>query len=154
MTASLILAAGLFAAAPEPPAADSPHAVYADYFVSNKAGLAGAETFLVITRPAVFDSYFQLAPPVGGGKRTPLPADAFDKGPVAAAVKRGTVAYTFKVAGVTLAGDTATVRYTADAQGAAGTATFASPLIVTLPKAATKVVFVENGKEVGTAEAK
>jgi len=34
-----------------------------------------------------------------------------------------------------------------------GTATFASPLVVAVPKGKiTKVVFVENGKEIGSAK--
>ena len=49
-------------------------------------------------------------------------------------------------------GDTLTVTFKSEA-GKPGTANFASPLVVAVPKGKiAKVVFVENGKEIGTAK--
>ncbi|HEY1190171.1 MAG TPA: hypothetical protein VGE74_21170, partial [Gemmata sp.] len=103
-----------------------------------------------------FDKVFAARPPLMGGKKAKvLPAGAFDKHFVAAVVKRGNAITTYAVKTVTLDKDgTVYVQYEATA-GPAGTATFASPLVVSVPKAgAKKVTFVENGKTVGTVEVK
>ena len=92
---------------------------------------------------------------MGGKKVTAVPADAFDKQFAAVVIKRGPAVTTYRVEAVTLDKDgTLYVQYKADA-GPAGTATFASPLIVTAPKeGAKRVAFVENGKAAGSAEVK
>jgi hypothetical protein len=124
------------------------------YFESNKSGLTGESSYLVFTNKAAFGKVFQATPPVGGKKRTYLPADAFESGIVAAVVKRGNRVWTYKVTGVDFCKGKATVTYEAKA-GPEGSATFASPLIVTVQsRESNRVVFVENGKEVSTVNVK
>jgi hypothetical protein len=129
-------------------------AVHDGQFEKNNAGLKGDQSFLLITTRAGFDKVFGAAF-VMGKKPNVVPKDAFDTRVVAATIKRGNAVTTYEVQKVTLDKDgTLYVRYTATA-GPPGTATFASPLIVTAPKdKVKKVAFVENGKTAGTAEAK
>ncbi|QJW92766.1 hypothetical protein [Frigoriglobus tundricola] len=131
------------------------YTVYDGYFEKNNAGLKGDASFLALTDKDAFDKVFAARPPLMGGKKAVLLAnDTFDKHLVAAVVKRGNAITTYKVEAVTLDGDTLNVRYKATT-GPAGTATFASPLIVTAPKdKVKKVAFIENGKAAGTAEVK
>jgi hypothetical protein len=142
------------AAAPlpaDPAPAAVPFVVRSGYFEKNTSGLSGPASYLVFADRAAFDAVFQQAPPLmnARAKPNPLPATgAFDSDVVAAVVRRGTSVFEYKVLSVTKLGDTVTVVYSADEKKGAGTATFASPLIVSVPKAA-KVVFVE-GKPVAT----
>jgi hypothetical protein len=127
--------------------------VYDGYFESNKSGLKGEASFLVFTDKKGFDNVFRPTPPLlGGKKKVLLPDNAFEAQLVAAVVKRGDRVWTYKVTGVTHCKGKATITYEAKA-GQAGGATFASPLIVAVARGGlARVVFVENGKEVGTAE--
>ena len=69
-----------------------------------------------------------------------------------AVIHRGNAASTYEVEKLTTEGDTLTVRYKAT-EGKAGTAKFASPMILSVDKGKfKKVVFIENGKEAGSAE--
>ena len=87
-----------------------------------------------------------------GRKTVPVTQATFETSLVAAVVKRGDAVTTYGDAAAYLDGDTVTVTDTAET-GAAGTAKFASPLVVAVPKdKVTTVVFVESGKEVGTAK--
>jgi hypothetical protein len=156
--ATVLLAACLLpAAAPVPPgdgkAKPVEYTVHSGHFEKNTAGLKGEASYLALTDKAVFDQVFGAAF-TSGRKPNVVPQDAFEKKLVAAVVKRGNAPWTYKVEGVTLDGGTLTVKYTAT-QGQAGTATFASPLIVSADRAGVKKVeFVENGKPAGTAEVK
>lgn len=124
---------------------------YTSYFESNKSGLTGDTSYLSFTNPAAFDMIFGKAV-VMGQKSKFLGKDAFDSQIVVAAIKRGKVVWTYKVTSVTADNDTLYVYYEASSK-ASDSATFASPLIVAVNKGKyTKVVFVENGKEVGTAK--
>jgi hypothetical protein len=131
------------------------YTVYSSYFEKNNSGLKGEASFLALTDKDAFDKVFAARPPLMGGKKSVLLAkDVFDKQFVAAVVKRGNAITTYAVEKVTLDGDTLYVQYKATA-GAAGTATFASPLIVTAPKdKVKKIAFIENGKAAGTADVK
>ncbi len=82
------------------------------------------------------------------GKQNFVPKDAFDKKMVVAVIKRGNAVTEYKVEKVTADDGTLYVKYTAK-MGTAGTATFASPLILSVDKDKyTEVVFLENGKKV------
>jgi hypothetical protein len=117
------------------------------YFLSNKAGIKDPETYLVVTTPDQFTKLFGKGV-VMGKKYNYLPAGAFDSKLVVTTVKKGNQIWTYKVDQVTATAGVLTVQYEAKA-GAAGTATFASPMILSVPKGDYKsVVFVENGKEV------
>jgi hypothetical protein len=125
--------------------------VYSSYFESNKSGLKGDASYLAFTEPKAFDAVFGVAV-VMGKKPSVLAKDAFDSKAVVAVVKRGKAVWTYKVDKVTADGDTLYVQYDATSKED-GSATFASPLIVSVDKGKYKeVVFIENGKKVGTAK--
>jgi hypothetical protein len=124
---------------------------YDGYFEKNNSGLKGDVSYLMFTDKDAFDKVFAARPPLMGGKKPVLlTKDALDKNLVAAVVKRGNAVTTYAVEKVTRDGDTLYVQYKATA-GPPGTATFASPLVVSAPKdKVKKVAFIENGKTVGT----
>ncbi len=131
------------------------HTVYDAYFEKNNSGLKGDTSLLALTDQAGFDKVFAARPPLMGGKKPMLLAkEAFDKQFVAAVIRRGNSITTYNVEKVTLDGDTLYVQYKAT-PGPAGTATFASPLVISASKEKVKkVAFIENGKTVGTADVK
>ncbi len=131
------------------------HTHYTAYFEKNNSGLKGASSFLAITDKAGFDKTFAARPPLMGGKRPVLlPKGTFDKHVVVAVIKRGPSITTYDVQKVTRDGDTLYVQYKATS-GPAGTASFASPLIIGVPKEQVKrVVFIENGKAAGSSAVK
>ncbi|MBY0459110.1 MAG: hypothetical protein K2V38_17375 [Gemmataceae bacterium] len=160
-----LLAACLFAAvtAATPAQADDAakgekvaHTSYDGYFEKNNAGLKGDASYLALTGQEGFDKVFAARPPLMGGKKpTLLEKGAFEKQFVAAVVKRGNAITTYEIQAVKMDKDgTVYVQYKATA-GAPGTATFASPLIISVAKeGAKKVTFIENGKAVETVDVK
>ena len=131
------------------------YTTFPDYFEKNNSGLKGDQSFLVFADKDAFAKVFSLRPPVMGGKKAvAVPNDAFEKKLVFAVISRGNAITTYTVEKVTADGETLYVQYKAE-MGKAGTATFASPLIISADKGkAKKVAFIENGKTVGTAEVK
>ena len=124
---------------------------YSGYFVSNKFEPDAAESFLVITDQERFDQVFGVAF-VMGDKSHRLAKDAFKSNIVAAAIKRGSAIVEYKVEGVTVKDGVVELRYTTT-EKKSDSATFASPLIVSIPKGEYKSVeFVENGKLVKKVE--
>jgi hypothetical protein len=126
------------------------------YFEKNNSGMKGDASFVNLLTMKEFDGVFQAVPPLMGGKRPVLlPADHFDKNFVAVVIKRGPAITTYTVEKVTRDADgNVYVQYKAET-GPAGTAMFASPLIVGVPKEkAKKVIYIENGKTVSTLEVK
>lgn len=122
---------------------------YDSYFESNRSGLTGPESFLVIGDRKKFDETFGVAT-VQRKKPEVLAPDAFDKHVVLAAIHRGNAPWKYEVEGYSVKGDTLTLRYKASST-AGGSARFSSPLIVSVPKGKyTSVVFEENGKKVAT----
>ena len=120
--------------------------VHNGHFEKNDAGLKGDSSYLAFTDREAFDKVFGAA--VTMRKKNFVPKDAFDKKMVVAVIKRGNALTEYKVEKVTADEGTLYVQYTAK-MGAAGTATFATPLIVSLDKDKYKaVVFLENGKKV------
>jgi type II secretion system protein G len=118
---------------------------YSGYFVSNKFEPNAADSFVVITDQDHFDEVFGVAF-VMGDKSHRLPKDAFKSAMVIAPIKRGKSLWDFKVERVTEAKGMVELRYTTT-EKKSDTATFASPLIVAIPKGKyTGVQFVENGK--------
>jgi hypothetical protein len=154
LAASLVLFAGSARAADEAKGEKVEFVLHGGHFEKNNAGLKGDQSFLLFTTREGFDKIFG-AGFVMGKKPNVVPKDAFDKNVVVATIKRGNSLTTYEVEKVTLDTDgTLYVQYKSTA-GAAGTATFASPLIISVPKdKVKKVAFIENGKTVGTAEAK
>jgi hypothetical protein len=131
------------------------HAVYTAYFEKNNSGLTGDASYVALTDRAGFDKTFAARPPLMGGKKPVLlPKGAFDKQFVAAVIRRGNSVTAYELQKVTRDGDTLYVQYKAT-PGPAGSARFSSPLIVGAPKEKVKrVVFIENGKAVGSSAVK
>jgi hypothetical protein len=154
LAVALVLFAGSARSADEAKGEKVEFVVHGGQFEKNNAGLKGDQSFLLLTTREGFDKIFG-AGFVMGKKPNVVPKDAFEKSVVAATIKRGNAITTYEVEKVTLDKDgTLYVQYKA-ATGAAGTASFASPLIISAPKdKVKKVTFIENGKTVGTAEAK
>ena len=124
---------------------------YSGYFVSNKFEPKAPESFVVITDQKEFDKVFGAAF-VMRDKSHRLPKDAFKSLIVVAAIKRGNAAVEYKVDGVTEADGVVEFRYTTT-EKKSDTATFACPLIVSIPKGKyTAIQFVENGKPVKKVE--
>jgi hypothetical protein len=124
--------------------------VYTSYFEKNTSGLTGEASYVALTDQKAFDKVF--GPAATMNKQTFLPKDAFEKKLVVAVIKRGNAVWTYKVDKVTADDDTLYVQYDATSKDGGG-AKFASPLIVSVDKGKyTAVVFIENGKKVGTAK--
>jgi hypothetical protein len=122
------------------------------YFESNKSGLSGAASHLVFTDEKSFHQVFRSVF-VPGGKAKLLSRDAFDKQVVIATIKRGKEVFTYTVEKVTLADGVLELTYRAKGKDGGGSAMFASPLIIAVPKRKYRsVVFVENGKKVATVK--
>ncbi len=118
------------------------------YFEKNTSGLKGESSYLVITDKAKFDEIFSVGFTMGP-KPVLLPSDKDElaKLLVIAAIKRGNSLTTYEIKGVTVADGVVTVDYKATA-GPAGSATFASPMILSIPKdKVKKIIFNENGKK-------
>jgi hypothetical protein len=131
---------------------DVDYDIHSGYFESNKDGLTGDSSYLAFASQKAFDAVFGVAR-VQGNKQRFLPKDAFDSKVVVGAIKRGNAIYDFKVEKVAYADGVLTLQYTATPQESSGTATFATPLIVSVDKAKyDSVAFIENGKKVATAK--
>ena len=129
-------------------------AVQTGHFEKNNSGLKGDSSFLMMKDFDAFEKVFGTVPPLmgGGRKSNPVKKETFEKNLVAAVIKRGTSVTTYTEVGIKVDGETLTVSYKAEV-GPASTATFASPLIVAVPMGKiSKIAFVENGKEAGTAK--
>lgn len=128
-----------------------PYETYSGYFVSNKFESDAAESFVVLTGQEEFDKVFGAAF-VMGDKSRRLAKDAFKSLMVVAAIKRGKAVWEYKVERVTEANGVVELRYTAT-EKKSDSATFASPLIVSIPRGKYVAVrFVVNGKTVKTVE--
>ncbi len=121
-------------AAASSPAAQKPLAfdTYAGYFVKNTFEPAAAASFVVLADQKSFDDVFG-AGFVMNDRSHRLPAQAFDKYIVVAAIKRGKAMWDYKVQAVREAGGVVSLVY-ASTERAGGGAEFAVPLIVSLPK--------------------
>lgn len=133
-----------------PPATPLAFEVYSGYFVSNQFQPDAAASFAVIRDQQTFDRIFGVARVMNDASRR-LPPNAFDSKVVLTAIKRGKALWNYTVTDVTLSSATLTVRYSATPHPS-DSAKFASPLIISIPKADfTQVVFEENGVPVRTA---
>ena len=124
--------------------------VHSGYIEKNNSGLKGEASYLAIKDRETFDKAFEVAFTMGK-KPNVLPVNAFDTRIVVAAIKRGGQVWEYKVEGVTADHATLTVRYGATSKDGSG-AQFASPMVVSVARGPyKKVIFIENGKEVGKA---
>ena len=120
---------------------------YSGYFVLNTFEPKAPQSFAVIGDQELFSKLFGVAM-VMGDRSHRLPKHAFKSKLVVAAIERGHAVWEFKVESVTVDDGVVTLRYTATARKS-DSATFACPLIVSLPKGDyTAVRFVKNKKPV------
>lgn len=124
---------------------------YSGYFVSNQFEPNAPASFLVITNQKQFDKVFGVAM-VMGDKSHRLPENVFKSNLVLAAIRRGNTVWTFKVESVKIDDGVVELHYSAVSQKS-DTATFACPLIVSIPRGSYKAfAFVENRKTVKKLE--
>jgi hypothetical protein len=124
---------------------------HAGHFEKNNSGLKGEASFLVIADAKMFGDVFGIGRTMGP-KPNFVQDKTFEAKVVIATIERGNKMVTYKVDKVTADDDTLYIAYTSTAKEAT-TATFNSPLIVSVDKGKYKtVVFIENGKKVGTAD--
>lgn len=117
------------------------------YFEKNNSGLEDEPSYLVLTDQAEFDKIFAAAARMKNNNF--LPKDTFDSKIVIATIKRGSSLRTYAVEKVTAEEGKLTVWYTTQDK-APGSATFKSPLILTVDKGDyNEVVFMANGKKAG-----
>jgi hypothetical protein len=129
----------------KPTAQKVPYTVHSGYFRRNDSGLDDPLHALVITDQKRFDQIFGVAF-VMGAKPKVLPEKAFDTLVVCALIRQGNKVWTYTVQEVTQQEGVLTIKYKASAADG-GTATFASPLIVSVPQGKYRQVrFVENDK--------
>lgn len=124
------------------------HRVYSSYFESNQSGLKGSASYLAFTNRRDFDRVFGSAATMG--KNSFLPDNAFASKLVVTVIKRGNSMWNYKVRQVTATDGRLYIRYGAKATSGAAAA-FASPLILAVDKKPYRsIVFIENGRQVGT----
>ncbi|MCX6998610.1 MAG: hypothetical protein NTV49_16385 [Kiritimatiellaeota bacterium] len=120
---------------------------YSGYFVSNQFEPDAPVSFVVIGDQQQFDKIFGAAF-VMRDKAHRLPPNAFESLLVIAAIHRGAAVWEYKVEGVVLRAGVVELRYATTATKSAS-ATFACPLIVSIPRGGYQAVqFVEDGKRV------
>jgi hypothetical protein len=137
--------------ADEPKGKEVKAETHTGHFESNKSGLKGDASFLAFTDAKAFDAVFGKARTMGA-KPNYVEDGTFEKKVVIATIQRGNKMVTYKVDKVTADDGTLYVAYTTTTKDG-GTATYASPLIVSVDKDKYKsVVFIENGKKAGTAD--
>lgn len=105
---------------------------YSSYFVKSNAGVTKPREFRVAATRAEFDRLFGFAA-VMRAKQPVLPDDHFEKNLIVAAIHQGKSVTEFTVQSVTAGEGVLRVRYQAKA-GPEGSASFASPLILSVPR--------------------
>lgn len=120
---------------------------YESYFEKNDSGLKGRTSYLVFTTQEQFDRIFHPATTMG--QNNFLLENVFNSSIVIATIKRGRSLRWYKPSRITAENSVLYVWYTAWNSAPSGTATFNSPLILTVDKHNySRVVFMENGKRV------
>jgi len=146
------LAASVAARADVKPEEVPAESIRSGHFEKNDSGLKGDASFLILRDLESFEKVFGTVPPSGGRKANPVTKADFEKGAVVAVITRAAATTAYGELKSDREGGTFTLHYKS-VTGPAGTANFASPLIVVVPKEKLKrAVFIANGKEAGTAE--
>jgi len=128
--------------------------IHTGHYEKNKSGLKGDKSFLYFDSLEAFEKVFGTTPPLMGGGRKPNPVtkETFEKNIVVAVITRADAMTTYSEVSAKDDGGTLKVDYKAETEKP-GTATFAAPLILTVPAGKIKKVeFKENGKDAGKAE--
>lgn len=127
----------------------APFERYTSYFERNDSGLSGEASYLAFSSQDQFDRVF--GPAATMGRNSFLPRNSFPGKIVVAAVHRGSYLTTYDSIAAEPQDQVLYIRYTVK-KGTPGSAVFHSPLILAIDAAHfSKVVFVENGKQAGSA---
>ena len=119
--------------------------VHSGYFVSNKFEPQKTRSFVIANNQKQFDQIFGVAF-VLGDKSHRLEEDELKSKTVIAAIRRGKSLCDFKINSITNRDGVLEVKYAAKMQKES-TASFACPLIISVPKEQYKEIhFIENGK--------
>jgi len=119
--------------------------IHSGYFVSNKFEPQETRSFIVANNQKQFDRVFGVAF-VLGDKSHRLEEDELKSKTVIAAIRRGKSLCDFEVNSITNKNGVLEVKYEAKMQQES-TASFACPLIISVPKENYKEIhFIENGK--------
>jgi hypothetical protein len=122
-----------------------PFDVYSGYFVSNQFEPDAAESYVTIANQEQFDKIFGVAM-VKGDKSHRLPPDVFKSNLILAVIKRGNAVWEYTIQGINLDDGVVTLRYSTTSKPS-DSATYSSPLIVSIPKSVhVAVQFIENDK--------
>jgi hypothetical protein len=156
---SLVLVLGMVEAAWSSAPATAPNGVkltpevYGGYFAKNTFEPDAERSVVVAGTQAQFDAVFGAGVVMGDTSHR-LAAGTFDKKVVVAVVRRAKAIATYKLGNVSVADGVLTVNYDVTLAPPGG-AEFASTLIFSVDKTGVKkVVFVENGKQVGEKDVK
>jgi hypothetical protein len=118
---------------------------YSGYFVSNKFEPDSPASFVVLDNRKQFDQVFGVAFVIGD-KSPRLAPDAFETRLVLAAIRRGKAFCTYQISSVTEKEGVVHLRYQTRSKKS-DSATFACPLILSIPKGKYQAVeFHENDK--------
>lgn len=118
---------------------------YSGYFVSNKFEPDSPASFVVLDNRKQFDQVFGVAFVIGD-KSPRLAPDAFETRLVLAAIRRGKAFCTYQISSVTEKEGVVHLRYQTTSKKSES-ATFACPLILSIPKGKYQAVeFHENDK--------
>lgn len=129
-----------------------PHEVHGDHFERNDSGLDGEVSTLVVDSHAEFEKLFGSAA-VMRRKQNFVKPEVFARRRVCAVIHRGDAVWEYRVTSVTQTGDTVDIRYDARPQPGGGTASFASPLVVSLDRTdARRIRFIENDGAIATLD--
>ena len=119
--------------------------IHSGYFVSNKFEPQESRSFVIAKNQKEFDQVFGVAF-VLGDKSHRLEENELKSKTVIATIRRGKSLCDFKVNSITNNDGVLEVKYAAKMQKES-TASFASPLIISVPKGNYKAIhFIENGK--------
>ena len=118
---------------------------YSGYFVSNKFEPDSPASFVVLDNRKQFDQVFGVAFVIGD-KSPRLAPDAFETRLILAAIRRGKAFCTYQISSVTEKEGVVHLRYQTRSKKS-DSATFACPLILSIPKGKYQAVeFHENDK--------
>jgi hypothetical protein len=125
---------------------------YTAYFVKNNAPVKDNPAYLILSGKEAFERVFGFGRTMK--KVKVIDPKEFETKIAVVVIRKGNAIWTYQIQDVTATDGTLRVAYQATV-GNAGSATFASPLIVLVDgKANARVVFVENGKEVAKVPVK
>jgi hypothetical protein len=124
------------------------HEIYQrPYFEKNNSGLKGDRSHLVLKSNDDLDRYFGVGFVMNNNGKT-VPKNSFETNIVIAMITRGKTTFEYKINSITRKEGVVTVTYATIAQGKEGSAQFASPILISIPKEKiTKIIFQEKDQK-------